>query len=204
MSDFNCPNCGDAVPAQISYVTMVTCPSCSTTLYLDGAGLHAAGQSGEMHDGPKLFDLGDTVGLGDATVQILGHARFSYGRGWWDEFWGLDESQRSVWVSVDEGDIVLQYPVKAEFWPPVAPAAPLGSTFQHRDETWRVIERDKAECIALKGSFGEQLAVGERYSFVNAQSDSGALMSGEFWEGGRSWFLGFWFDPFDVRIEVHP
>ncbi|MFZ7091079.1 DUF4178 domain-containing protein [Primorskyibacter sp. 2E233] len=204
MSDLTCPNCGDAVPAQISYVTMVTCPSCSTTLYLDGARLRAAGKAGEMHDGPKLFDLGDTVRLGEATVQIMGHARFSYGRGWWDEFWGLDEEQRSVWVSVDEGDIILQYPMKESFWPPLQSGSPVGTAFKHRDETWRVVEHDKAECIALRGSFGEQLAVGETYRFINAQSESGALMSGEFWEDGRAWFLGFWHDPFEIKVEVDP
>lgn len=204
MSDFNCPNCGDAVPAQISYVTMLTCPSCSTTLFLDGARLQAVGQSGEMHDGPQLFGIGDSVHMGGASVLIMGHARYSYGRGWWDEFWGTDEDQRSVWVSVDEGDVVLQYPMKHDFWPPVDANTRIGTAFQHRGENWRVIERDKAECVALRGSFGEQLAVGETYRFINAQSDSGALMSGEVWGDGAAWFLGFWHDPFEIKVDRAP
>ncbi|WP_136443307.1 DUF4178 domain-containing protein [Pacificoceanicola onchidii] len=204
MSDLTCPNCGDAVPEQISYVTMVTCPSCSTTLYLDGAQLRNAGQSGEMHDGPSLFGIGDTVHFGGNSVQIMGHARYSYGRGWWDEFWGLDEDQRGVWVSVDEGDVVLQYPIRQEMWPDIPAGAGVGMAWEHRDETWRVAEADKAECVALRGSFGEQLTVGETYRFLNLQSENGALMSGEFWQGGKSWYLGFWHDPFDIRVEALP
>ena len=204
MSDLTCPNCGDAVPEQISHVTMLTCPSCGTTLYLDGQRLEAAGRSGEMHDGPKLFDIGDRVRMGQASVEVMGHARYSYGRGWWDEFWGLDEDRRGVWVSVDEGDVVLQYPLKEDAWPLIARSAGVGMAWQHRGETWRVIEADKAECIALRGSFGERLAVGETYRFLNLQSESGALMSGEFWQGGKSWYLGFWYDPFDIAVEPAP
>ena len=42
--------------------------------------------------------------------------------------------------------------------------------------------------------------MGERYSFVNAQSPDGVLLSGELWEGGQAWFVGFWFDPFEIEV----
>ncbi len=181
---------------------MLTCPSCGTTLYVDGAQLHDAGNAGQMHDGPALFGVGDAVRLGKALIQITGHARFSYGRGWWDEYWGFDEDQRGCWVSVDEGDVVLQYPITKDFWPRVARTARVGTPFRYRDDDWQVTEADAAECVALRGSFGEQLEVGETYTFLNASGPGGELLSGEFWEGGQSWYVGYWFDPFDVVVRV--
>ena len=197
-----CPNCGDAVPAQMRSVVMLTCPSCATTLYLQGGRLENAGASGEMHAVPLLFDIGDTVRLGQAAVTLHGHARFSYGRGFWDEFWGLDEEQRGCWVSVDEGDIVLQYPLRADHWPKVGAAARVGMAFRYKDDDWRVTERDKATCVAVRGSFGEVLEVGQTYDFLNADGPSGDLLSGEFSAGEASWFIGYWHDPFEIAVGV--
>jgi hypothetical protein len=82
-----CPNCGYPVPDQMKTVVMLTCPSCDTTLYLQSDRLLSAGSAGEMHDSPALFGVGNQVKLGRTTWDVLGHARFSYGRGWWDEYW---------------------------------------------------------------------------------------------------------------------
>ncbi|MCM2563239.1 DUF4178 domain-containing protein [Lutimaribacter sp. EGI FJ00015] len=198
MPAMTCPNCGASVPPQIAQITMVTCGSCDTTLYLQDDRLLTAGQSGEMHDAPALIHLGETVTLGHARITALGHARFSYGRGWWDEFWCIDARDRGCWLSIDEGDLVLQYPLPADDWPRVERDPPVGLRFKYRGYDARVIETDRAECIGLRGSFGERLSVGDTYSFVNVQTDDGDLLSGEFWAGGESWFLGSWFDPFDI------
>ena len=200
MESLTCPNCGDAVPRQIRHVVMLTCPSCGTTLFLQGDRLENAGQSGEMHDAPQLFGIGDTVRLGRTEVAIHGHARFSYGRGFWEEFWGLDEAQRGCWVSVDEGDIVLQYPLERAFWPKLGPEVRVSHPFRYRDEDWRVTERDRAECVALRGAFGEVLGIGQTYAFVNAEGPGGELLSGEFSDGEASWFIGYWKDPFAVTV----
>lgn len=202
MSELTCPNCGDRLPEQIRAIAMMTCPSCATTLFVDGPRLHNAGHAGDMHDSPALFAIGDTVHLGKATLEITGQARFSYGRGWWDEYWAFDEDRRGAWVSVDEGDVVLQYPIKRELWPRVAPTARIGTPFRYLDGDWRVTETDKAECIAIRGAFGEALEVGEVHSFLSATGPRGDLLSGEFWEGGQSWFIGYWYDPFEIDVKV--
>ena len=198
MTGLTCPNCGSPVPAQIAQITMLTCDSCETTLYLQGGRLLSAGQSGPMHDAPGLIRLDETVTLGKSQVTLLGHARFSYGRGWWDEFWGIDHRDRGCWVSVDEGDIVLQYALRQDDWPRIERDPPVGMAFKYNDRSAQVIETDRAECLSVRGAFGERLQVGETYSFVNAQTDDGDLLSGEFWAGGESWFIGRWFDPFDI------
>ncbi len=189
------------MPAQIRHVVMLTCPSCGTTLYLDGTRLENAGASGEMHDAPALFGIGDSVQLDRARIDILGHARFSYGRGWWDEYWGQNEKQTGCWISVDEGDVVLQYPIPRKRWPQLSARPRLGLPFMYDGKDFAVTEIDVAECVALRGAFGEVLEIGETYRFFNAEGSDGALLSGEFWDGGESWFVGYWHDPFEVTVE---
>lgn len=204
MPNLTCPNCGDALPPQIARISMLTCGSCGTTLYLQDETVLNAGESGQMHDAPGLIRLDETVKLGRTSVTILGHARFSYGRGWWDEFWGFDDRDQGCWVSVDEGDIVLQYPLPPAQSPRIQRDPPVGMRFKYAGDDATVIETDRATCLALRGAFDERLQVGEAYDFVNAQLDGGGLLSAEIWPGGERWFLGQWYDPFDLTPGAAP
>lgn len=181
---------------------MLTCDGCLTTLYLQDDRLLNAGQSGEMHDSPLLFGLGDRVRFGKTRVDILGHARFSYGRGWWDEFWGMDRQGNGVWVSVDEGDVVVQRALPDDDQPNIARSARIGQETMFQGMDLRVTERDSATCIAVRGSFDETLFVGQTYDFLNLEGPDGLLVSGEFSDDGEIWFAGEWFDPFEVEIGV--
>lgn len=201
MAEYSCPNCGDAVPRRIETAAMITCPSCATTLLLTSGRVLDAGRGGEMHDVPLLFGLGDTVGLGRSRIDIEGHARFSYGRGFWDEFWGRDDQGRSVWVSVDEGDIVLQHPMPDRQFPSFPAGIRVGAIGSYMGQSLKVVETDTAECVALRGAFDERLLVGDKYVFVNAQAETGDFYSGEFSGSEQGWFVGQWYDPFEVRVE---
>lgn len=199
MVQINCPNCGDTISPHAG-VRMLTCPSCGTTLMAQDDVVELAGEAGVMHDAPLLFGLGDQVTANGETFDILGHARFSYGRGWWDEFWALDGAGHPAWLSIDEGDVAIQRVIR-DGGPGQRKLPYLGEKISHDRTEYVVNEIDDAECIAIRGEFDEPLNVGETYQFVNAISDKGTLLSGEIWEGGAIWFLGAWVDPFDVQVK---
>ena len=202
MTRFSCPNCGDDITPAIARARLMTCPSCGSSVLIESEAVTLAGQAGVMAEVPMLFDIGDTVVCGKTAITLHGHARFSYGRGFWEEFWGETPKGESMWVSVDEGDIVVQKPVPARNHPRGRDGFRIGQVLTCQDQRFDVVELDEAECVAIRGSFDEALSVGETYRFVNAQSSGGLLLSGEFWEGGQLWFLGFWFDPFEVKVRA--
>lgn len=198
MLEITCPNCGDAVRPAISGLKMASCASCGTALLLQDDAAKLAGEQGVMHDTPLLFGIGDTVTGARRDIVILGHARFSYGRGFWDEFWGTDDTGTPLWVSVDEGDIVVQH--KVDTRTKIDASAQLGAKFHMSGQDFTVTEKETAECVALRGSFDEMLQVGETFTFLNCTGADGELASGEFWPGGHAWFIGEWIDPFDVKV----
>lgn len=200
MSQYSCPNCGDDITPTIARARLMACPSCGSSVLIENEAVRLAGSAGVMAEVPLLFDIGDTVICGKTKVELHGHARFSYGRGFWEEFWGLTPQGEPMWVSIDEGDIVVQRPVPARNYPRAQGGFRPGRELTCQEKRYTVVELDEAECVAIRGSFDEELAVGERYSFVNAQSPDGVLLSGEFWEGGQAWFVGFWFDPFEIEV----
>lgn len=160
-----------------------------------------AGEQGVMHDTPLLIALGDSVTTRDGRFEILGHARYSYGRGLWDEFWALDKTGQSVWISVDEGDVVVQREVVAKDVKALTMRPGLGEPITYRKDRYIVTEREDAECVALRGSFDHVLTVGDRYAFVNASGPGAQLLSGEIREDGAQWYLGQWYSPFDIQVE---
>jgi hypothetical protein len=198
MTQRNCPKCGTGLGEDLARFRMLNCPSCGTSLFLQDDRLTLAGDQGVMHDVPLLFGLGDEVTVGGRGYRPVGHARYSYGRGAWDEFWVLD-STGNGWISVDEGDVVVQDPLHRDA-PDLQTPPPLGSNLAFRGVSFTVTEADEAACIALRGNFPEVLRVGERYRFVNATAGNGAFLSGEFGDGSAQWYLGGWVDPFAVGV----
>ena len=191
-----CPRCGDALPPVFAAARIMDCPSCGTTVYLDGPVLRSAGSAGEMHDAPGLVALGRPVLLEGERFEPVGHARFSYGRGWWDEFWALDASGRGAWVSVDEGDVALQWPIAPEEAPALRRVPERGEAI----DGWRVAEVETARCLAIRGALPERLLVGETYRYANLEDDEGAILSAEFAPSGEVAFaLGRWLDAYAVR-----
>lgn len=202
MRVLNCPNCGSDLESRFAAVKMTTCASCETTLYLESDHFRDAGSSGEMHDVPLLFQVGKTVRTGADTHTIIGHARFSYGTGWWDEFFATTEKGEEVWLSVDEGDVVVQRALSPGAAPDIWEPPELGAFLSIHGAKYRVTERETAICIALRGEFPEVLEIGATYEFVNCQGEDGTLLSGEFSTGAPDWYSGAWLDQYTIEIET--
>ena len=96
MSQYSCPNCGDDITPTIARARLMACPSCGSSVLIENEAVRLAGSAGVMAEVPLLFDIGDTVICGKTKVELHGHARFSYGRGWWDEYWGTDTRGEGV------------------------------------------------------------------------------------------------------------
>ncbi|PYF06572.1 uncharacterized protein DUF4178 [Rhodobacter viridis] len=198
MSKVNCPSCGADVGGGLGAVRMIACPYCGTTSLLKGGQVFDAGATGEMHTAPSLLQLHQTARIGADRWTPLGHARFSYGRGEWDEFWCESAQGKGAWISIDEGDVVVQRPMPAGWGQRIRKVPVLGEVLHIDGKAYRVTETEDARCIALRGSFPEELSLGETYRFFNAAGPGGQLLSGESGPQGWSWFLGDWVDPFEV------
>ena len=196
--DRSCPNCGAALPEILAHARMVSCAFCGTSVVLDGAAVRGAGTSGEMLDAPELIGLGEAVSLAGRRFEAAGHARYDYGRGHWDEYHGLLDGS-PAWVSVDEGDVAIQYALDADLRPRGGRALfRIGAVAEVGGASYRATEVENATLVAYRGQLPEPMAVGEVHLYANYTGPGGALLSGESWPGGEAWFVGAWIDPFEV------
>lgn len=196
---FHCPNCGAELQRRFRHARLVTCAFCGSAVILDDAGLRLAGTSGVMTDMPSLLTLGRPFRHRDLRLTPVGHARFVYAHGYWDEWWAV-EGDAGRWISVDEGDIALEEPREIARLPdferlnPGAPVNLLGARFI-------VTERDEATCEAVAGELPEVLRPGDRFRYVHLSGPLGRLLTIEESGGGLRCTEGRWLDPFEIVAE---
>lgn len=176
---------------------MITCEFCGTTSVLRDQVFETAGSGGDMLDTPSLIQLGQSVLIRSVDLMPVGHARFSYGRGWWEEFWCIDGQGDGFWLSVDEGDYALERPLKDQHWPKDFRAR-FGATAEIMGDIYKVTEAETASCLAVRGEFPEELELGEAHLYFDLSAKDAAMATYEKWDGGDAWSVGHWVDPWDV------
>ncbi|GIT90324.1 hypothetical protein JANAI62_01930 [Jannaschia pagri] len=186
----------------LAHARMVNCEFCGSSVVLEDAVLRKAGEAGEMLEAPELIGIGVPVELGSHGAFVAsGHVRYDYGRGHWDEYHGtLGTTGGLAWVSVDEGDVVLQREVPPSRMPQGGREVfRLGAEVSSNGVFYACSEVSNAKAIAFRGQLPEPVAIGDTHLFANFSGPRGAFLSGEIWDGGIAWFAGHWIDPFDVR-----
>lgn len=177
---------------------MIVCDSCGTTSVLEDEAFRLAGSGGVVQEAPSLVHLGQEVSVAGTRFMPVGYAQFSYGRGWWDEFWCLDDNGDGSWLSADEGDYALEVPLSAK-QAPKGFRPKLGAAVEILGESYVVTEAETATCTAVRGEFPEVLEVGEAHLYFDLSARSGAMATFERWDGGEAWTIGRWIDPWDVK-----
>lgn len=194
---FNCPNCGGPLSAKMRSTKMVDCPHCETTVLLRDDGFESMGTRGIMADHPSLIRLGETFRYDGVDYHPVGQARFSYGRGWWDEFWTI-MPEGGYWISVDEGDIAVEQPTSLGDSIPADALSP-GAEIRLDQERWIVSEEGEAVCEAVRGELPEPLRPGTRYKYWHLSGPRARLITVEIENGEVTAHEGHWLDPFAIE-----
>ncbi|MEO1019299.1 MAG: DUF4178 domain-containing protein [Pseudomonadota bacterium] len=194
---FNCPNCGAELKAVLQFTKLITCSYCDSAVFLDDDAVELAGKQGVMSERPCILQLGEQFGYREWQFHVVGHARFDYAHGYWDEFWVIQDGQ-GVWVSVDEGDIAVERPVELDVAPSWADMR-LGEKVRLLNDNFVVAEVGKGTCAAIKGELPEVLEVGQSFDYAHLRAGGARLVTLEFDEDGVQATDGSWVDPFDVK-----
>lgn len=223
----SCPNCGAELTDPPRSARLHACAYCQTTLIVNKGDISAEGTSGQIHSGEALLRVGDHFKLAMASFMVQGRAQYSYGRGFWDEYWisaeaGSEDDQTIYWLSIDEGDVVIQKVLSGDGlqvqrnnthdWVSSTGIKPLdgetarflatGDRLYHEDNEFIVTEVEQATCLGFEGSWPEPISIGQTYRYLNAEAQGGLLLSCEIDDVSDTdpdWFIGRWYSPFDIR-----
>jgi len=192
----NCPQCGDALPLYFAHAKLAQCDSCGSSIFLDDEASRVAGESSVLAPEPSLIELGVTFSYNNKSYLPMGMIRYSYGRGFWEEWWLKDSSDGEHWLSVDEGDIVLEKLVDNEDDATVFGSPAIG---QSVGEEWVITEIGIGTCQGFRGSLPKLVEVGQKHKYLHLSGYNARLKTIEISPRGMETYIGKWISPFEIK-----
>ncbi|MEA1920669.1 MAG: DUF4178 domain-containing protein [Campylobacterota bacterium] len=192
--EINCPQCGDKLPLHFAYSKLAQCHSCGSHVFLDDEGARLAGKQSVLSQEPSLLSLHQPFVYNHQSLTPIGKIRFGAGRNIWEEWWCVD-SKKGYWLSIDDGDYVLEEEVTFSL--------PLYSHKEIRLDQeikgWRVTEIDEGRCLGFEGELPEVVEVGETHHYAHLSKSYGEMMTVEFFGKTKKLYKGKWLDPYEIR-----
>ena len=195
---FRCPQCGDQLSIYFSYTKLIQCRSCRSTIFLEDDAVRLAGKQSVLSQEPSLIALHQPFSYKGTAYLPIGKIRYSYGRGFWEEWWLKSEEGNAYWLSVDEGDMVLEQEVTEHSMTMAFDDLGIGM----RLDRWIVTEMGSATCEGFEGTLPKNIAIGNQYDYAHLSGKGALLRTLEFTPQGVEVYEGRWIDPFEIKKVV--
>lgn len=196
VSTFQCPQCGYELPLYFKYTKLVKCVSCKSSIFLEDDAVKLAGKSSVLADEPSLLKIGVEFDYKQTRFLPIGKIRYSYGRGFWEEWWLKDSRGESWWLSVDEGDFVLEQKIDSSYDDIDMDKLKIGD----RLDEWFVSEIGDGVCEGFEGSLPKNIEIGSSYRYLHLSSFEAKLRTIEIHEDKIEVYEGKWIDALDIGI----
>jgi len=192
----HCPQCGDALEIHFKYSKLVKCRSCGSSIFLEDAAVKRIGESSVLSPEPSLIQLHTPFSYKNSDYLPLGKIRYSYGRGFWEEWFLKDEKNKEFWLSIDEGDFVLEEKMQLSLPFKSSQKFTVGTTYGK----YLVTEKGQGRCVGFEGELPKEIHFGELHHYVHLSQGEGNLLTLEFTNNSTETFQGKWIDPLEIRV----
>ena len=191
----NCPQCGDALDIHFKWTKLVACNSCKSSIFLSDEGAELIGKASTLSPEPSLIKLHDPIIIDNKNYLPLGKVRYAYGRGFWEEWFLKGENNREFWLSIDEGDFVLEK--RAEISLPFK--TPRIVRVGKRYGQYLATEIGEGVCVGYEGELPSPINIGKTHNYIHLSKGGGNLVTVEFSDEIDKIFQGRWIDPLTIK-----
>jgi DNA-directed RNA polymerase subunit RPC12/RpoP len=193
--EFNCPQCGYALALYVKHTKLIQCESCKSNIFLEDDATRLSGDSSVLAPEISILELNAPFFFEQKSYLPLGKIRYSYGRGFWEEWWVKDTQNNEYWLSVDEGDLVFQQKVEVTYPDDLFARLRIGLV---TSDDWVVTELGEAKCEGFAGSLPKNIVVGSTYAYAHLSGKDAKLRTLELVEDKLEAYEGKWISPFDI------
>jgi len=152
------------------------------------------GTASTLSPEPSLIKIGDPIIIEKKTYMPLGKIRYSYGRGFWEEYFLKGEDSREYWLSIDEGDFALEKPMNIPL--PISSFDELSVGAEYGK--YVVTEIGEGECVGFEGELPKLINIGDKHNYAHLSKGGASLVTVEFRNNQMSVYSGEWIDPFSI------
>ncbi len=193
---YNCPQCGDALKLYFKYSKLIQCSSCGSSIFLEDQSVKLIGERSILTPEPSLIELHKPFSYQNRDYLPIGKIRYSYGRGFWEEWFLLNDKHEEYWLSIDEGDFVLERPTK--FSLPFKKIENLKIGKRYGEYT--VTEIGTGICVGFDGELPEDIELGKEHNYIHLSKGYGHLLTLEISNNKIKSFEGEWIDPLTIEV----
>jgi hypothetical protein len=170
------------------------------SLFLEDDAVRKAGKTAILTEQPSLLIIRQRFCYNQTCFMPIGHIRYSYPKGFWDEWWVLNDDGTSSWISVDEGDMTIENTVeKISTIPPFSEIS-IGQDIIINDDVLTVTEKDTCRCMGVEGELPFKIKLDETFDYVDLSGSPNLIYTLEYCSDRIECFKGRWIDPFEVKI----
>ncbi len=173
--------------------------SCGSHALYQDKGLMLMGEQSVVAETPSLLKVNQSVSIMGAIFQVYGRVCLTYNDGGWDEWYIQDNNAKGFWLSVDEGDYILQSTDKVELASDFTIGLTLGREVKQNNTTWIVTECDTATVCAIQGQLPEEIHIDESFDYWHLSGKGSELLTVEQKGNDTQGFMGQWIDPFEIE-----
>ena len=199
--EIQCPSCGAGRTIHNPGVITIVCEYCGNAVYWDHEKIANAGKQSVLPEGFSRLFRGATGSLFNKRFCVLGRVRYSFGKGFWDEWFLEFENGEIGWLTEDNHEFAYEKAYPAPNVPPIAKLAP-GTRIAMNDKPYVIEEVGQAECLGVEGDLPIQIQSGETYAFADGSTPDGEYTLGiEYDHNPPTVFLGRWIKYASLKLD---
>jgi hypothetical protein len=175
---------------------MFVCEYCASPVYWDAEQVRSSGRKAALSEGFTRLYRGALGTLRGRRFRTEGRVRYSFGRGFWDEWYLRFDDGTAAWLTEDNHELCLEAQV------PGAPPAGAYARLTIAGQEFVVEERGEAECIGAEGELPFVVEMGETYRYVDGSSPDGRHSLGiEYDAEPPTLFVGDWLRQDELALD---
>ena len=194
-----CPSCAAPLPTRNPGIVVTVCEYCGCAVTWDADAARDSGTTSRLPQGFTRLYTGAEGSLRGRRFKVLGRIRYSYGKGFWDEWalW-LEDEEALHWLTEDDHELSLE---GARGRMSVAELS-VGDRFTFNKQSFLIEEVGEAECVGLEGQLPRDIVLGERYRYADGSSPNGRYTVGvEYDEDEAAVYSGVWLSDKDLVLD---
>ena len=200
--NINCPQCGYKLPIYFEYTKLIECPSCKSTIFLGDEVAKKIGEASALSPEPSLIQMHKPFKYQNHRYIPVGKIRYSYDRGFWEEWYLKRDDGKGWWLSIDEGDFALEQSDDISSLRDFNAFAIDSLRVGKFVGDYLVSEMGYGKCEGFSGELPEPIEIGLTHKYIHLSGDKAELLTIEYdrnREGDVTLFRGRWIDPFLIK-----
>lgn len=183
MTPITCPSCGASNALPNPAIVSIVCPYCDNISYIDKGSIRLSGKQSRLSEGFSRLYRGGSGSIHGKSFIVRGRVRYSFGRGFWDEWYVEWDSGEMGWITEDNHQFSMQKEIIINE-NTIQSMQSLGSIVSIRTKSYTITEIGQARCLGIEGALPNDITPDEVYRFIDGVSVDGAQTLGlEFDEG---------------------